>query len=52
MVEALTQVSYLVLPDNDVRVYEAVLAGTVMSANEQNRNHSLITAGVRVLSAN
>ena len=33
-VEALIQVSYLVLLDNDFRVYEVVLPGTVISENE------------------
>lgn len=41
MVEAMIQVSYLVLPDNDLRVYEVMLAGTVMAANGQNRNEQV-----------
>lgn len=35
MVEATIHVSYLVLPDNDLRVCEVTLAGTVMSAQQQ-----------------
>lgn len=42
MVEALIQVSYLVLRSNDFRVYEVVLAGTVISENEENRNKSSV----------
>lgn len=34
MVEAMIQMSYLVLPDSDVRVYDVVLADTVMAADE------------------
>lgn len=34
MVEATIHVSYLVLPDRDLRVYEVVLAGTVTSAEK------------------
>lgn len=41
MVETVIQVSYLVLPDNNVRVCEVALAGTVTSANEQIRNQQI-----------
>lgn len=49
MVEALIQVSYLVLPDNDFRVYEVVLAGTLTAANEQNR-YQQVRLEVRIMS--
>lgn len=41
IVEAFIQMSYFVLRDNDVRVYEVVLAGTVMPARKKNRNQRL-----------
>lgn len=37
-VETMTNTSYLVLPDNELSVYEVMLPGTVASENEQNRN--------------
>lgn len=40
LVEATTHVSYLVLPDKDLRMYEVILAGTVMSANQQSTNQA------------
>ncbi len=41
MVEALIQASYFVLADNDFRVKEVMLAGTVMAEYEQNRKQQL-----------
>lgn len=40
MVEATIHVSYLVLPDNDLRVYEVTLAGTVMSAQQHTKENT------------
>lgn len=47
MVDATIHVSYLVFPDRDLRVYEVVLAGTVMSANSQNKTHNNRTRPTR-----
>lgn len=41
IVEAFIQMSYFVLRDNDVRVYEVVLGGTIMPARKNNRNQRL-----------
>lgn len=41
IVEAFIQMSYFVLRDNDVKVYEVVSAGTVMPARKNNRNQRL-----------
>lgn len=40
MVEATIHKSYLVLPDNDLRVNEVTLAGTVTSAKQQKKTHN------------
>lgn len=43
-VEAFMKMSYFVLCDSDVRVYEVVLAGTVTAANKHNRNQKVKVA--------